>query len=47
MLCLLLVGRRMKRKNKKKREVTGLFFFPQGLSCVSLAGCAEHDFCNC
>jgi hypothetical protein len=32
MLCLLLVGRRMKRKKKKRkqREVTG-DFFPPGL----------------
>jgi hypothetical protein len=47
MLCLLLVGKRKKRKekNKPKREVTR-DFFPKTRGQTHLAGCARRDFCG-
>jgi hypothetical protein len=50
-LCLLLVGRRMKtEKKKKKRERekrSSWKLFSQGWRQIGLAGCARQDFHCC
>jgi hypothetical protein len=46
MLCLLIVGRRMKKKGKKENR-SGQGLFSQGPSQTCLAGYAGQDFCGC
>jgi hypothetical protein len=46
MLCLLLVGKRTKKKKNEKRNGWGLFF-PRTGGGICLAGCAMLDFHGC